>query len=133
MLSGQSSNAVATTTTVTRLDPKYFQTHSSNQPQSNYNLDIIPIKQHLLNNKQQQQQQQQALLTSNSTSNTTSANNNNNIGGSVRINKQLIQPLATNNMHNNAHMQLQQQQINSLLPSKSTPSLASAYFPAASS
>ncbi len=89
--------------------------------QSNYNLDMIPMKQHLLNNnKQAAAAAHNNLLSSNSTSNTNSV-------GSVRINKQLIQPLATNNQNNNNNAQLI-----SMLPSKSTPSLASAYFPAAS-
>ena len=95
----------------TRLDPKYFQSHS---PHITPSLDVVPLK--------PQATKQPANLA------TTSA---------VRINKHLVTgPLSSNNSNGTSTQPQQgpingnQSQFNSQLATKSTPSLASAYFPA---
>ena len=121
---GLSTTANSTGASSTRLDPKYFQSHASHQLSS---LEVVPLKQQL--NKQ-------------TSSSNTCANNGLSSSNSVRINKQVI-PSANGNQNslNNQQSNVGLTQngnlsngqysngTNGLISNKSTPSLASAYFP----
>lgn len=118
------------TTGSTRLDPKYFQNHSPQSSQTT-NLDILPIRQQLM----KQQQQNQNLVSSSTNKLTNKPSHQNSIGSNNIINNNIINNSNNNENNNdinsaNPSQQHADAQYAAIISSKSTPSLASAYFPA---